>query len=844
MAQYDAYPEATAVLDTDLVLLAQSPFTSGTTKKITGKNLKQSNYNVTPFIVGLTTATANYTSIQAAVTDAAAIATSTNRCIVYIQAGNYTENVTLAGNVDICGLMSSLTTNVYPVKITGTFTVPGTSAVAFNLQNLSINNSSAAPIVISGSSAITITITNSLLYGSGQNGITSTNAAAAILLNGVNIFSGASPFVLAGGYLTMEGGYINGQSGDCVIAGTGTSVQLSAFDIDGRLNVTGTSCNISITAVAIGSLTQSSVNLSGTTNTVIIQNCLLNSSNTNVVTGAAGNIVQYSGLGFTGTSSLINQTLTIQPSKGAYGPMTYDGTNYINWTVAGLANVTAPAGTYALQTTASGGDITPYVVGQTFATAPYTSINSAITAANAAFVATSNRQLVYIQPGIYAQNVTPLDGVDIIAFGQTDLGSLNQNFPVSITGQLVLTNAMNITIAGLQFNNTAAATVASSGSNSMVLNFVNCIITKTSGSGGSIFSDSAGNFGAVFTNCLFSCGSSIAVFTSTGGATFTFYNCFQRGTAAGISNFTGSNINYYNSIIVDSLQMNTTGSIGIYNSQLASRGNFSGVILEASPCALITNNSSFSVAPGFTNYVFSGASGATVAVNNAVYENLSAIDPNLVVSIYPQSPILNAAYTNQVNTFTAAQRVAFSTLTDASTITPNFSLSNNYNIVLGGNRTLGVPTNLVAGQVGVITVRQDITGSRTLAYAWAYQFAGGAAPVLSTAALSFDQLYYSVNSYSTATVTMTIATPCAVTWTAHGLVSGQRIQLTTTGALPTGLTASTTYWVTVIDANTFNLSTSLANAQAATFIATSGSQSGTQTAVNISITIADNLALA
>jgi hypothetical protein len=203
-----------------------------------------------------------------------------------------------------------------------------------------------------------------------------------------------------------------------------------------------------------------------------------------------------------------------------------------------------------------------------------------------------------------------------------------------------------------------------------------------------------------------------------------------------------------------------------------------------------------------------------------------------------------ATVVSTANTFTAAQRGAFSTLTDASTIAMDASLANNYSVVLGGNRTLGVPTNMVAGQTGVISVRQDITGTRTLAYAWPWIFPGGTAPTLSTGKLVLDQLYYCINSYSTATVTVTIATPGVMTWTAHGLVSGQRIQLTTTGALPTGLTASTTYWVTVVNANTFNLSTSLANAQTATFIATSGSQSGVHTAVNASITLSNNLGLA
>lgn len=81
-----------------------------------------------------------------------------------------------------------------------------------------------------------------------------------------------------------------------------------------------------------------------------------------------------------------------------------------------------------------------------------------------------------------------------------------------------------------------------------------------------------------------------------------------------------------------------------------------------------------------------------------------------------------------------------------------------------------------------------------------------------------------------ATVTVTIAAPGVMTWTSHGLYSGQVIRLTTTGALPTGLAVNTDYFITVIDANTFRLSTTLANQVAGTYITTTGSQSGTHTA--------------
>lgn len=82
---------------------------------------------------------------------------------------------------------------------------------------------------------------------------------------------------------------------------------------------------------------------------------------------------------------------------------------------------------------------------------------------------------------------------------------------------------------------------------------------------------------------------------------------------------------------------------------------------------------------------------------------------------------------------------------------------------------------------------------------------------------------------SLGTATMTIASPAVVTKNAHGLAVGAPVYFTTTGALPTGLVASTVYYVTNPLTNTFNLSTTYANAVAGTKINTSGTQSGTHT---------------
>lgn len=81
-----------------------------------------------------------------------------------------------------------------------------------------------------------------------------------------------------------------------------------------------------------------------------------------------------------------------------------------------------------------------------------------------------------------------------------------------------------------------------------------------------------------------------------------------------------------------------------------------------------------------------------------------------------------------------------------------------------------------------------------------------------------------------AVVTMTIASPGVVTWTAHGRSANDPVKFSTTGALPTGFVAGTTYYVVgaSITTNTFQLSATAGG----TAINTTGTQSGVHTAIH------------
>jgi hypothetical protein len=99
------------------------------------------------------------------------------------------------------------------------------------------------------------------------------------------------------------------------------------------------------------------------------------------------------------------------------------------------------------------------------------------------------------------------------------------------------------------------------------------------------------------------------------------------------------------------------------------------------------------------------------------------------------------------------QRIAsgVSVLTDAATIAVDASLGNHFRVTLAGNRTLGVPTNLVDGQRFTIEFIQDGVGSRTLTHttgsADSYQFGTDIPSVtLSTTAGATDIVEYIYSS--------------------------------------------------------------------------------------------------
>lgn len=84
-------------------------------------------------------------------------------------------------------------------------------------------------------------------------------------------------------------------------------------------------------------------------------------------------------------------------------------------------------------------------------------------------------------------------------------------------------------------------------------------------------------------------------------------------------------------------------------------------------------------------------------------------------------------------------------LVDGPTVTPNGLNGLDFDWIIGGNRTLGAIINTYKGARGEITITQDATGGRVLAWSSVYKRRGGL-PVLSTAPGAIDYLSYTVKA--------------------------------------------------------------------------------------------------
>ena len=151
-----------------------------------------------------------------------------------------------------------------------------------------------------------------------------------------------------------------------------------------------------------------------------------------------------------------------------------------------------------------------------------------------------------------------------------------------------------------------------------------------------------------------------------------------------------------------------------------------------------------------------GTAGSVVfegATANDFETTLAVTDPTADRTFTLPDATTTAAGLAVAQTFTKAQRGSISAVSIAASDTTkqlDFATANNFALTLANTAscTLSNPSNLTAGQSGSIFVVQDSTGSRLLTYGSQWDFAGGTAPTLSTAASAVDRIDYVVRTTS------------------------------------------------------------------------------------------------
>jgi len=86
----------------------------------------------------------------------------------------------------------------------------------------------------------------------------------------------------------------------------------------------------------------------------------------------------------------------------------------------------------------------------------------------------------------------------------------------------------------------------------------------------------------------------------------------------------------------------------------------------------------------------------------------------------------------------------------------NLGTANNFSMTLTGSLTLNNPSNITAGQSGVIFITQDGTGGRTVAFGSYWSFVDGTAPTITATASAKSALYYVCRTTTDIFVTSTL----------------------------------------------------------------------------------------
>ena len=149
---------------------------------------------------------------------------------------------------------------------------------------------------------------------------------------------------------------------------------------------------------------------------------------------------------------------------------------------------------------------------------------------------------------------------------------------------------------------------------------------------------------------------------------------------------------------------------------------------------------------GIVNVTSIGATNINVT-GIVTVTSIGATNINVTGIVTATSVAINTTTTNNTKLYlngNAASNIV--TLTDGTTITPDFTLGNNFQVTIAATRNLANPTGVTTGQSGVIFIQQDGTGGYSLSYGTSWDFASATPPTLITTANALNALPYFARS--------------------------------------------------------------------------------------------------
>jgi hypothetical protein len=432
-----------------------------------------------------------------------------------------------------------------------------------------------------------------------------------------------------------------------------------------------------------------------------------------------------------------------------------------------------------------------------------------------------------------------ISGISAIT-ASSSAGLTNKTFDTAAAGNVLKINGTQVsTVTG------AGAAVLASSPSLTTPNIGAATATSINGMGltasaGGSITLGAGGPNVTFNNSL--------TFAGTGGTTITFQGTdtyVGRATTDTLTNKTFDTAGAGNVLKINGTQVSAvtgSGPVVLANSPSLSAPSLSAPVstglanvqgalqlsTESTPPQLTTSQNNYN--PGGVNC----ATSTTLIVSASAAVNITGLGGGVAGCIMV---LIN----NGTNTITLRNQSASSSAANQFNIGADFALAANFAVTLKYDATdsfwrqIGGPSAAGSGSgSGNGTLTSVACGNTTITTSGTCYSNGqlnGTTTNDNASPGNIGEYVASNCPILTATVTITIASPAVVTFVGHGMSGICPVVFSTSGSLPTGITAGTTYWTipSSITPNTFQIATSIPNAVAGTAVNTSGSQSGTQT---------------